>query len=79
MLDLAVNLKLAEKAGAWYSYKGKKIGQGKQNSIDYLNDNLDIYQELEAGVLAHYLPKAVASNKPVKDTDATPPKTNTKE
>jgi recombination protein RecA len=36
IIELGVNLKLVEKAGAWYSYKGEKIGQGKDNSREFL-------------------------------------------
>ncbi|KJG56381.1 recombinase A [Photobacterium kishitanii] len=47
LIDLGVKNKLIEKAGAWYSYKGDKIGQGKANSGKYLNENPAIAEEIE--------------------------------
>jgi recombination protein RecA len=38
---------LVEKAGAWYSVDGERIGQGKDNSRDYLKDNSEICQKIE--------------------------------
>ena len=50
VIDLGVKLKLVEKAGAWYSYKGSKIGQGKANAAQYLTDNSAIAQEIESEI-----------------------------
>ncbi|HET7831738.1 MAG TPA: DNA recombination/repair protein RecA, partial [Gallionella sp.] len=47
IIDLGVQHKLVEKAGAWYSYKGDKIGQGKDNAREYLRENPDIAREIE--------------------------------
>jgi len=47
IIDLGVRHKIVEKAGAWYSYKGEKIGQGKDNSREYLRENPDISFEIE--------------------------------
>lgn len=47
LIDLGVKHKLIEKAGAWYSYKGDKIGQGKANSMKFLSDNPAIADEVE--------------------------------
>lgn len=47
LIDLGVKHKLVDKAGAWYSYNGDKIGQGKANSIKYLLENKSIADELE--------------------------------
>lgn len=46
-LDFGVKMGFVDKAGAWYSYQGNKIGQGKQNSIQYLRDNPEIAQTIE--------------------------------
>lgn len=48
MLDLAVNMKLVEKSGAWFSYEGTKLGQGRENSKIFLKDNPDIGNKIEA-------------------------------
>ncbi|GHA03808.1 hypothetical protein GCM10007082_00530 [Oceanisphaera arctica] len=47
LIELGVKHKLVEKAGAWYSYKGNKIGQGKANSMKYLLEHKDISNEIE--------------------------------
>ncbi len=47
IIDEGVNLDLIEKAGSWYSYKGEKIGQGKDNAREYLKDNPEISKEIE--------------------------------
>jgi len=47
LLDVASNMDIVQKSGAWYSYKGEKIGQGKENVKQYLIDNAEIYNELD--------------------------------
>ena len=47
LLDLAVERDLIKKAGAYYSYNGERIGQGRDNARKYLMDNPDIYAEIE--------------------------------
>jgi len=47
IIDLGVQHKLVEKAGAWYAYKGNKIGQGKDNAREYLRENPEIAREIE--------------------------------
>ena len=47
VIDLGVQLGLIEKSGAWYSYQGSKIGQGKANSAKYLEDNPDVARTVE--------------------------------
>ncbi|WP_445401108.1 recombinase RecA [Zobellella sp. An-6] len=47
LIELGVKHKIVEKAGAWYSYKGDKIGQGKANSIKFLLENKNIAGEIE--------------------------------
>ena len=50
IIELGVTHKIVEKSGAWYSYNGQKIGQGKDNSREYLRENPHIAQEIEAKV-----------------------------
>ena len=50
LLDLAVNNNLLEKSGAWYSYKGERIGQGRENARQFLKDNVETFVKLEAEV-----------------------------
>jgi len=47
IIDLGVQLGLLEKSGAWYSYQGNKIGQGKANSAKYLEDNPEVANTLQ--------------------------------
>jgi len=47
LVDLGVAHKLVDKAGAWYSYKGDKIGQGRANAGKYLKENPAVAQEIE--------------------------------
>ena len=53
LLDLAVNNNLLEKSGAWYSYKGERIGQGRENARQFLKDNAETFAKLEAEVRKH--------------------------
>lgn len=54
ILDLAANINLINKSGAWYAYNGSKIGQGRENAKNYLTEHPDVMEELEAKVRAHY-------------------------
>ncbi|MDF1645811.1 MAG: recombinase RecA [Legionellaceae bacterium] len=55
IIQLAVQMGLIEKAGAWYSYNQSKIGQGKDNVRQYLKDNPEIAAELETKIRAEFL------------------------
>ena len=57
VIDLGVQCNLVDKAGAWYSYKGKKIGQGKANSALYLEEHPDIMLEIETQIREQLLAK----------------------
>jgi len=52
IVELGVQRKLIEKAGAWYSYQGEKIGQGKDNAREYLRTHPEIASEIEANIRA---------------------------
>lgn len=54
ILDLAANVDIVNKSGAWYAYNGDKIGQGRENAKLYLNQHPEIMDEIEAKVRAHY-------------------------
>lgn len=54
ILDLAVNLNLVEKAGAWFSYNGEKIGQGRENAKAYLKEHKEVAQELEEKIRENF-------------------------
>ena len=48
LIDLGVEKNLVEKSGAWYSYKGERIGQGRENAKQFLRDNPDVYKRVDA-------------------------------
>lgn len=54
ILDLAANINVVNKSGAWYAYEGNKIGQGRENAKSYLKDHPDICEEIEEKVREHY-------------------------
>ncbi|MDD6667182.1 MAG: recombinase RecA [Lachnospiraceae bacterium] len=54
ILDIAANLDIVNKSGAWYAYKGEKIGQGRENAKEYLHQNPAVCMEIENQVRAHY-------------------------
>ena len=54
ILDLAVNLDIVEKSGAWFSYNGAKIGQGRENVKKYLKENPKILAEIEQKIRDNY-------------------------
>ncbi len=54
ILDLASNLGLINKSGAWYAYNGDKIGQGRENAKTFLREHEDIMSEVEQKVREHY-------------------------
>ena len=55
VLDLAAKEDIIVKSGAWYSYKGEKIGQGRENAKKYLADNPAVFDEVELLVRNKYL------------------------
>ncbi|MGN6313233.1 MAG: recombinase RecA [Rhodanobacteraceae bacterium] len=55
LIELGVNNNLVEKSGAWYSYGGERIGQGKENARQYLKDNPSAAKELDAALRAKLL------------------------
>ncbi|MES2883596.1 MAG: recombinase RecA [Pseudomonadota bacterium] len=60
LIDLGVEHKFVEKSGAWFAYKGEKIGQGKDNSKQYLREHPEVASEIEASLRAKLLPPKAA-------------------
>lgn len=54
VLDLAANTDVVNKSGAWYAYKGEKIGQGRENAKLYLKEHQDVFDEIEQAVRSQY-------------------------
>ena len=57
LIDMGVDAKLVEKAGAWYSYDGERIGQGKENARTYLKENPAAALKLEAALREKFVPE----------------------
>ncbi len=70
IIELGVAHKLVEKSGAWYSYLGEKIGQGKDNSREYLKEHKDIAAEIEGKVRAAVGVSGLPSTVDPSDGDA---------
>ena len=54
LVDIAANLDIIVKSGAWYAYQGNKIGQGRENAKQFLMDNPEIMAEIDAKIREHY-------------------------
>ncbi len=61
VIDLGVKCNLIDKAGAWYSYQGNKIGQGKANAAVYLDEHPEVAQEIETAIRAQLLTAPVSA------------------
>ncbi len=70
IIDMGVQQGLIEKAGAWYSYNGDRIGQGKDNVRNFLKENPEISAEIEAQIREKLLPSVPVENAPEETADA---------
>lgn len=70
ILELGSDLKIVEKAGAWYSYNGEKIGQGKDNSREYLKEHPEVADEIDAKIRANAKGNLDAIVKTISPDDA---------
>jgi recombination protein RecA len=68
LLDLAVSCNVVEKSGAWFNYKTTRLGQGRENSKQFLTDNRDLADEIRTAVLTA---KGLLGAKPGSDLPAT--------
>jgi recombination protein RecA len=51
LLDIAVDEEIVKKSGAWYTYEGEQIGQGRENVKNFLTENPDLVMEIQERVL----------------------------
>jgi recombination protein RecA len=75
LIDLGVAQNLVEKSGSWYSYNGERIGQGRENARQFLKDNPDIRQQIDAALrkalgFGRREPEQVAAPPPVQAATA---------
>lgn len=72
LIDLGVKSGIIEKAGAWFSYNGEKIGQGRENAKKFLKDNPAVADEIEAKIRAdagHLTTEMIGDDEPLDDAD----------
>jgi len=67
VIDLGVKLNLLDKSGAWYAYRGEKIGQGKKNVATYLEENPALAAEIEEQIRAQLLGGKCAADRQCHD------------
>ena len=71
ILDLAANIDVIVKSGAWYAYEGQKIGQGRENAKIYLEEHPEVRDEVERRVREHYFKdESAVEDEPVKGNEA---------
>ncbi|WP_146910147.1 recombinase RecA [Arenimonas daejeonensis] len=70
IIDMGVDAKLIEKAGAWYSYNGERIGQGKENVRQWLKDNPAVCKDLEAKLREKFVPGLVIGDESAEAAEA---------
>ncbi|HTP86975.1 MAG TPA: recombinase RecA [Bryobacteraceae bacterium] len=68
LIDLGVSLDIIEKSGSWYSFNGERIGQGRENARQFLRDNADIREQVDAT-----LRKNLGLLKPEPEPETAPP------
>ncbi|MGD8932434.1 MAG: recombinase RecA [Chromatiales bacterium] len=66
LIELGVKQGIVDKSGAWYSYSGNRIGQGKENVRNFLKENPDIAAEIEARLRAELLPQPKTEETPAE-------------
>ena len=72
IIDVAVNLDIINKAGAWFSYNGEKIGQGRENTKTYLEENPKVLKEIEEKIRANFseaFEKSLGDNQASEETE----------
>ena len=69
LIDMGVDAKLVEKAGAWYSYGSERIGQGKDNARTYLRENPQVAAKLEAELREKFQPTEVSREEAEDESD----------
>ena len=72
LIDLGVKAGIVDKAGAWFSYNGEKIGQGRENAKIYLKEHPEVADEIENKIRAdagHLTTEMIGSDEPVMDDE----------
>jgi len=69
LLDMAAEVNIVEKSGAWYSYAGERIGQGRENVRDFLKEHPDVFLSIEGQLLAHHKIKRIGVGEAAVDAE----------
>jgi recombination protein RecA len=72
LIDLGVKSGIIEKSGAWFSYNGEKIGQGRENAKNFLKQNPQIADDIEKKIRAdagHLTTEMIGDDEPMGDED----------
>jgi recombination protein RecA len=69
LIDLGIKIGIVEKAGSWYSYGEERLGQGKENSRQFLKENIGIADEIEKKIRDFYAAKVAPVNPPDSDEE----------
>ncbi len=72
VLDMAIDSKVIDKSGAWFSYGDMRLGQGRENVRDFLRQNADLLEEIAGKVKAQALPPATPAVEPQVNGSAPP-------
>jgi len=59
LLDVGVDIGIVKKSGSWYTYEGDQLGQGKENSRNFLLDNPDLAIDIESKIRTHFAPTPI--------------------
>jgi recombination protein RecA len=73
LVDLASEANIVEKSGAWFSFHGERIGQGRENAKQFLTDHPEIFNAIEAKVLAHHNVRRIGIDVATETTSAPAP------
>jgi len=70
LVDLASDANIVDKSGAWFSFSGERIGQGRENAKQFLIDHPEIYNSIEAKVLTHHNVRRIGIDVAPQQTEA---------
>ncbi len=73
LVDLASEANIVDKSGAWFSFNGERIGQGRENSKQFLVDHPEVYNSIEAKVLSHFNVRRIGIDVVEPSTSASTP------
>jgi recombination protein RecA len=70
LLDLAVAADIVEKSGAWFSFKGTRLGQGRENAKQFIKENADLAAEIKTAILSQKVGPVIVTNREPEPVEA---------